>query len=212
MALPSVADCWAPAGRTAHACGEAVSREAGLSPPWLRASSMLKFSPRLGGCSKILKAVGHFGSSFSVVEAMRSSKDCLRFQNPFCFAGLLFRVSRETVKEVGPGSMRYCGWTDGNVSVQLSLRGPSLGNSICHSLDTVPCPPSNSGFCRLVTLSWWILTSQSSGSCGPFLVPDPQSHAVRRQAVPSPPVPQRTVSSRGKNTQGRKTGRAQCWL
>lgn len=76
MALPSVADCWAPAGRTAHACGEAVSREAGLSPPWLRASSMLKFSPRLGGCSKILKAVGHFGSSFSVVEAMRSSKDC----------------------------------------------------------------------------------------------------------------------------------------
>lgn len=139
MALPSVADCWAPAGRTAHACGEAVSREAGLSPPWLRASSMLKFSPRLGGCSKILKAVGQFGSSFSVVEAMRSSKDCLRFQNPFCFAGLLFRVSRETVKEVGPGSMRYCGWTDGNVSVQLSLRGPSLGNSICHSEEQKAC-------------------------------------------------------------------------
>lgn len=54
-----------------HTCGETVSKEAGLSPPWLHSSSMFKFSPRLGGCSKILKAVGHFGSSFSVVEAMR---------------------------------------------------------------------------------------------------------------------------------------------
>lgn len=65
-----------------------ASREAGLSTPWILSPSlMLKFSPRLGGCSKTLKAVGHFGRSFLVLETMRSSKDCLRLQNPFCLLG-----------------------------------------------------------------------------------------------------------------------------
>lgn len=77
----------APAQQDPHTCGKAVSKEAGQSPPWLHSSSMFKFSPRLGGCSKILKAVGHFGSSFSVVEAVRGSRDCLRFRNPFCLQG-----------------------------------------------------------------------------------------------------------------------------
>ena len=61
-----------------------TSREAGLI---LSPSSMLKFSPRLGGCSESLKAVGHLGRSFLVLETMRSSKDCLRLQNPFCLLG-----------------------------------------------------------------------------------------------------------------------------